>query len=222
MTKKKTLLVVLSVVMVCAVSIMGTLAYLTKTTPAVSNTFVAAGGGEIITPPETPDGDDDPINQSGFFLYEHKATKQADGTYKLATGTTGGALVQSNSYDVLPGNNIPKDPFLKLSGLNSGVQVYMYVEVVDTLGASLTYEMDTAWTKLADVTGKNGGTVYVYNNTALSADVANAPVLKNNTLTVAGTGASTAYAGGLNFYGYLCQSTGFASASAAFTACFAG
>ena len=49
MSKKKTLLTILAVMLVCCIAVVGTLAFLTETTDkAVVNTFTAAGGGKLI------------------------------------------------------------------------------------------------------------------------------------------------------------------------------
>ena len=55
MNKKRTLLTVVALILVCVLSVMGTLAYLEAKTTTVTNTFVAAGGpGPFI--------DDDPTS----------------------------------------------------------------------------------------------------------------------------------------------------------------
>ena len=52
--RKKNLIVIMALVLVCAVSVVGTLAYLTQKADPVTNTFVAAGGGVIIDPIRIP------------------------------------------------------------------------------------------------------------------------------------------------------------------------
>ena len=42
------------------------------------------------------------------------------------------------------------------------IRAYLYVEVVENLNVAIKYQMAPAWEKLNSVTGKNGGTVYVY------------------------------------------------------------
>ena len=62
MSKKKTLLTILAVMLVCCIAVTGTLAVLfAKTSEPVVNTFTAAGDGKLVT------GD--------FTLKEHIAAK---------------------------------------------------------------------------------------------------------------------------------------------------
>lgn len=199
---KKTLTIALAFVLVIAMSVAGTFAYLTAKTEVVTNTFtVAAITGE-----------------NGLELKEHEAVKDTDGTYKL-----GEKLVTENAYEnIVPGVELPKDPFVT-ADIGEGVSAYLYVEVVDTLNEGLTYKMTADWTELTDVTGNNGGKVYLYKNAAITADVNEVDILDGSKIDVAnelnvteGNGL-----GSLSFYAYLCQSAGFTSATEAYNTCFA-
>lgn len=95
-------------------------------------------------------------------LLEHVYEPQADGSYKKTEATTS----NGNTYStVIPGLDIPKDPYVQITG-KTAIKSYVFVEVKDNLpvgNSQITYSVDTAlWTKL-NVTGTNGGTVYVYN-----------------------------------------------------------
>lgn len=153
MTKKKVILSICALVLVCVISISGTLAYLKVTTQTpVVNTFVAAGGGSLLEA------------TGSFALYESKANKVGN-VYVLDTAKH----VTNNSYEVLPGSSVPKDPTIKVTGKND-VAAYLYVEIVDNTGANLTWNIAKGWTLLDGVNGKNGGAVYVYNTTLANPD----------------------------------------------------
>lgn len=154
MTKKKVILSICALVLVCVISISGTLAYLKVTTQTpVVNTFVAAGGGSLLE-----DG------TGSFVLDESKANKVGN-VYVLDIATR----VTDNSYEVLPGSSVPKDPTIKVTGKND-VAAYLYVEIVDNTGANLTWNIAEGWTLLDGVTGKNGGVVYAFDNTLANPD----------------------------------------------------
>ena len=102
---------------------------------------------------------------TSITLQEHKAERQGDGSYELSTTET----VTSQTYSLLPGLDIPKDPYITITG-KTPIKAYLFVEIVDTLAETkdgttytpITYTVSSDWLKLNDVTGKNGGTVYVY------------------------------------------------------------
>ena len=200
MTKRKTIYTILAVVLVCCIAVAGTLAYLTAQTTEVKNTFTS-----------TP-------TLGKIDLKEHEATANDKGVYILGT-----AEVTSNSYKVLPGVDLPKDPFITISE-KSDVASYLYVEVVDKLGenSGLSYALTDDWTRL-DVKGANGGDVYVYQNGLLITDK-NAPtnvsILKGNVVTV-GQDVNVGEDGvDITFYGYMAQASAGADAATAYTACF--
>lgn len=121
-------------------------------------------------------------------LYEHKAERLPDGSYKLSekdlVGTVAdpgtGELTKNkgNEYMVMPGVDIPKDPQIEITG-KSALDSYLYVEIEDSLAQSsvsdstkktIQYELTDEWEKLDDVIGPNGTTskptsVYVYKGT---------------------------------------------------------
>ena len=104
-------------------------------------------------------------------LLEHQAKKTDKGNYEftevLYDGTVG---KKGNTYDhVLPGLDIPKDPYIKVEG-KTPIPAYIFVEVVADANFDeynghvqnkLAYSLTSSWKKL-DIAGENGGTVYVY------------------------------------------------------------
>ena len=209
MSKKKTLLTIMAVVLVICIAVMGTLAFLTKESAAVKNTFIAQGGGDIAKAVE---------------LWEHKAVKGDKGDYTLND-----ELVAENKYSVLPSTDLPKDPFIKVVE-KTEVPGYLYVEVVDGLAnTGLSYAMADCWAKLDGVTGKNGGAVYVYcDETKNPIIVTNETqgldkifILKNNEIVVNDTvGIAKDQTVNIDFYGYLAQANAGVDAADTFSKCF--
>lgn len=154
-------------------------------------------------------------------LKEHKAIAQTSGeySYKVTTEEATG-----NEYTLLPGTKIEKDPFVKVTGLKAGASCYLYVEVVASDASSvLNYSVADTWEQLAGVTGKNGGAVYVYktnDGNRVTADVTATSILASNLVEVNDFDVNSDATASLTFYGYLCQSAGFADAAAAFAGCF--
>lgn len=113
-------------------------------------------------------------------LLEHEAVKTDKGNYEftevLYDGTVG---KEGNTYDhVLPGLDIPKDPYIKVEG-KTPIPAYIFVEVVADVNFDeynghvqnkLAYSLTSSWKKLESVTGEHGGSVYVYasGDTAIS------------------------------------------------------
>lgn len=215
MCKKKILFTICSMALICATSIAGTLAFLTnKTDDPVVNTFTAAGGGKLIE--STADG-------GSFVLAEHAAIADDLGNYTLGTNT-----VTANNYAVLPGVDLPKDPFITITGKTSA-PAYLYVEVVDGISDNdaLSFEIDASWTELNGVVGPQGGKVYVYSNDGAPVIVTDATnldslnIIKDKTVKVANNEIVIADEGiNLKFYGYLAQASAGTSAESVYTTCF--
>lgn len=151
-------------------------------------------------------------------LTESKAEPETDGTYTLDTNADS---VKNNSYKVLPGVDIPKDPKITIVD-KTDIAAYLYVELIDTGSANtISYAMSSDWKKL-DVPNRN---VYVYvgggttelplkSNTFPNGD-AEIYLLKDNKIIV-----SERYAGesfDLTFKAYLLQVIGEESAATVFT-----
>lgn len=194
--KKRILLTAVALILVCALSIMGTVAYLKDQTTTVTNTFVAAGGGQLID----PDGED---NESGtdddgaFILKEHEATMVMNGNvwtgkYEIKDDAD---VVAGLRYDIMPGMVIPKDPYVTIKA-KTDVPAYLYIEVINNLSFSTKVnDIETLvidpdhWLELPGVTGPNSGKVYVYTTDKTSPaiitdDVAETNIIKDNKFTV--------------------------------------
>lgn len=233
MNKKRIILTVLALILVCAMSIMGTVAYLTSKTETVTNTFVAAGGpGPFV---DVVDG----VQQ--FKLLEYEVTQSTSGKYTQSTNE-----VTANSYTVQQGTTIPKQAFVKLSrtasiimedGVETGTiapaPAYLYIEVVDDLEEAYSWSVDPAnWTKIDNLTGPNGGEVYLYTGsyadeahvlTVVSANTADTKIdiITDDQITVADVALSDDTFT-LEFYAYLAQASVGSSDDPAevFAACF--
>ena len=205
---KKTLAVVMAFVLVIAMSVAGTFAYLTAETGKVTNTFTA---GKIL---------DDPKND--FKLEEHGVVANDDGTYKQ-----GENIVTEVSYTVKPGVNLPKDPFVTVK--NSDI-AYLFITVEDKLPTGLSWNVDSAWEKLMDGEEQvmlNGKPVWVWKSAeggnVLAAQEAplTVNVIANKTITVPGDfNVETMTDNTLSFQAYLAQASGVASALEAWNANF--
>jgi hypothetical protein len=147
-------------------------------------------------------------------LLESKAVRQTDGSYKLQE-----EKVTQNTYVVMPGVDIPKDPAITITD-KSNVPSYLYVEVVEkNLPTTIQYALTTDWVKLDGVTGKHNGIVYVYKNTTIdnTSDLsAPIPILKDNRLNVSDAFKPGTTEFQLEFYGYMAQQISQDSAAATF------
>ena len=188
---KKKLTTVLAIVLVVALSVAGTYAYLTAQTKQVTNTFTAAGLA------------------SKFTLDESKATQKTDGSYTLDVNDR----VQENTYSVVPKVNLAKDPTVHVT-LEKNVGAYVFLAVDNNLGDGLTATIDdTQWTALNKTYTANGAewTIY-YKQLAGSENPAQVDinVLAGQQIVVGDTVAENC--GNIVFNAYLTQSAGFTSA----------
>lgn len=194
--KKKTLTIAIALVLVVALAVGATWAYLTAQTGEVKNTFVAGGA----------------VDQSALELYEHKANQNKDGTYTLDTTKP----TTANSYTVMPGVDLPKDPTVEVTAANG--PYYLFVKVTegahfnkDIFGYSID---DAAWKQLKDADGKDVAGVYVYTtdktNAAILTGAVTANVLKDKVVTVADADSITLADADctLTFQAYACQAAG--------------
>lgn len=148
MKRKRSRLLVLAVLVLLIASLIGGAIgkYLTTVSVPGKVTFTAALAEDVI-------------------LQEHKAERNPDGSYSLTDQIA--TADPNNSYALLPGLDIPKDPHITVVN-KTPIEAYLFVEVVEngdvgTDGEVITYAMDSCWLKLNGVTGEHGGTVYVYN-----------------------------------------------------------
>lgn len=213
--KKKTLTIAIALVLVVALAVGATYAYLTATTKVVTNTFTA---GKTIEDPE-----------HNFLLKEHPANYNTeDGTYTVDKTAT---PVESNKYDrMAPMMTAEKDPFISFNEKQIKTPSYLFVEVVDKTKDAITWDVSDSWVELNGVKGPNGGVVYAYTTDKISGAVLQGThgdiyILKGDKIEAASNFDAIATDGAnltLEFYGYLCQATGFADAAAAFNTCFLG
>lgn len=216
-TGVRVLTLVLAFVLVMGASVAGTLAWLTAKTTQVTNTFTSA---ELFDDPGTD-----------FTLWEHKAyDTDGDGRFEWAKKTGESYVkvdkaeeadeVSTNTYSILPGVNIPKDPTVDVVDLKE--HAYLYIKVTGLpLDTGLTASVDTAnWTAL----GTDYPGVYVYSGTAATDKVIKATntdkktftatILTSNQIEVAGTYAGTNDNITLSFEAYMVQATGNGSNAA--------
>lgn len=227
--KKKTLTIAIALVLVVALAVGATYAYLTAKTEAVKNTFVAGGA----------------VKQSDLELFEHVANKKTDGSYTLNTNAkaTAGENGVYNSYTVMPGVNLPKDPTVNVKAASGAY--YLFVEVTkgsgfapvkvgDKTGTPLSCNVDTTKWENLNIAGKevyvyyvnkDGAKTYIQNTTVENVAVLEKIGDTQNTITVSDDNDIVATltndsASALTFKAYACQAAGFDNAAAAFTACF--
>ncbi len=189
---KKKLTTVLAIVLVVALSVAGTYAYLTAQTDKVTNTFTAAGLA------------------SKFTLDESKATQQPDGSYTLDVNDR----VQENTYSVVPKVNLAKDPTVHVT-LEKNVGAYVFLAVSNNLGNGLTATIDSGnWTALGTTYTDAQDVVWTmyYKQLAGSATPAQVDinVLAGQQIVVGDTVAENC--GNIVFNAYLTQSAGFDNA----------
>lgn len=119
--KKKSMTVVLSLVLVLCLAVGGTLAWLTAKTDTVTNTFTV---GDI-----------------NLDLYEH--VLQADGTLGETTTNSG-----NDNYKMVPGNTLPKDPTVVVKANSEACWLFVKVEKSANFDTYMSYTMDSQWTAL--------------------------------------------------------------------------
>lgn len=191
----KVMTLVLAFVLVIGASVVGTLAWLTAQSETVTNTFTSA---ELF-------GTD-----GSFTLWEHEATdSDGDGVYTLDSSKE----VTANTYNILPGVNIPKNPTVDVVNLEE--YAYLYIKVTGLpMTTGLTASVDTNnWTKLDGYDG-----VYVYSGeyaedniikaTDTEKKTFTATILANNQIIVANDYAGTSDDIELSFTAYMVQATG--------------
>ena len=195
----KILSAVMAVVLIFACGVGATLALLSHQTEEVVNTFAA----------------NDIIEKGTFILKEHPSVKQSDGDYEV---NVNGELTTGNSYDVIPGTTLGKDPFVKAT---TKLDSYMFLEVTDKLAAGMSWAIDdSVWEEAVGVNGvPEGSKLYVLKanilgktdaNHVLNADAHEFNIIKNKVVTVGNdmdvsllTASKT-----LTFKAYLVQAAG--------------
>ncbi len=110
-----------------------------------------------------------------FSLYEHQVAQNSDGTFIKSDG----ARVVSNTYYVVPGIDIPKDPTIEIKG-KTKIPALLYIEVIDGVDhKEIDFSLESHWVLLEGVQGAHeGAKVYVY---ATGGKDGRPIVLDNNT-----------------------------------------
>ena len=165
---KKSILALSLSIVILAMAITGaTLAWLQDTTDPVVNTFTE---GKV-----------------DIELFEHEYS--AAGNKLTDTKIYGDADAdnEGNTYKMVPGDVLPKDPTVVVKEGSEACYVFVKVEEINDAGKFLTYTVDTAvWTPLAD-TNSDGvaddGVYYKVINVYTSTDTS-LNVLTNKQVTV--------------------------------------
>ena len=150
-----------------------------------------------------------------FKLLDIPAVQNEDGSYS-EDETSDAQPTSGFSYKLIPGIALPAAPYIEITG-KTDIPAYLYIEVDNGGPVELTF--DSAWTELSGMTGKNGGTVYVYDGgEALTGDDPEA-VLTVQTFTVDTLDkVPTTDEGEIKVYAYMIQKVGENTAEQAFTA----
>ena len=121
-------------------------------------------------------------------IQEHKAERQDNGTYTLNNST----LVDANSYTLIPGVDIPKDPHILITE-KTPIEAFLFLEVLDTTGSSaIAYAVDETYWQKTTLTPKNeNATVYLHITDGKTAVLGQSipasytvPILKGDTVEV--------------------------------------
>lgn len=130
MNMKKILSFALCLVLVAGLSIGGTLAWITAKTTTVKNTFT--------------------VGNINLTLQEHDYVPE---TNTLAT--TAATVVENKDYKIVPGMDLPKDPFVTVKADSEACWLFVKVEKSDNWLEGMTYEMDktVGWTELSANSG---------------------------------------------------------------------
>lgn len=204
MKMKKTLTAVVALALVAAVSVAGTMAYLTAQTGEVRNTFTAGSLGADMK----------------LELLETPAQQGTDGQYTL-TGET--PVAQGQKYEnVLPGSTNAKDPHVNVTGLTT--DAYLFVEVVNN-DSNIIAEVDsTNWTEVPGATPKTeDAKVYMYKADGKVANGTNlnkVSVLKDDQFKVNDNLTGNVTFQDIVVKSYICQAAGFTNAADAWAKAF--
>lgn len=155
---KKILTIVISIALVAAIAIGGTLAYLTSNAnnTTLTNTFVS-GPGLSITLNEA---NVDPV------------------TGLTATGATAGRG-SANQYPIIPGNIMDKDPLITVVGGSQACYVFAYVTNTITIaGKPVVTNINIDPSVWSQVASNTSGKLYVYSSAA------NVPLIVNKSASV--------------------------------------
>ena len=138
------------------------------------------------------------------MLVESRINRKADGTYETTSETITGA----QSYTLIPGLDVPKDPHIVITG-KTNIPAHLYIEVVDnTPNGALRYSLTSSWISSSRTAKVAGAAVYVYstdgsNPAQITTDQKKIFILQDNKIYVDQGLLSGAESNGLTFYAYL-------------------
>ena len=139
------------------------------------------------------------------MLVESRITRKADGTYETTSETITGA----QSYTLIPGLDVPKDPHIVITG-KTNIPAHLYIEVVDnTPNEALRYNLISKnWISSSRTAKVAGAAVYVYstdgsNPAQITTDQTEIFILQDNKIYVDQGLLSDDESNGLTFYAYL-------------------
>lgn len=120
-------------------------------------------------------------------LTESKANRGESGAYTLLTAET----VSENTYEVMPGVDIPKDPRITVTG-KTPVAAYLYVEISDNCPDGVTYSLTEKWTYITTLT--SGAEVYAYKDKLNAGNCGAAfQIIKDDTVYVSDSAVMTGF-----------------------------
>lgn len=125
----------------------------------------------------------------------------ANSIYKFGNDTENGIEYEY----VVPGVDIPKNPYVVTDGKND-VPCYLYIEVVkDNVPDTITFEVSEEWIKIENITGKNGGDIYSYKSIVNTNEKKNRiEIIKDNKIYVSQSfSAENKFS--ISFRGYMIQ-----------------
>lgn len=166
MKKKSLLTMLLALTLVAVVGVGATLAYLSDSTGAMTNTFTVGSGIDITQDEEDIDYDYDK-DDDGNVDPEY----DEDGDGKVDEGKEGRTEEGNDYTDIQPGDVLVKDPTVTIKANSTECYVFMQLEGADELAAQ-NFAFGgfdaTKWIKVDGVAGLDG--VYMYFETVKEAD----------------------------------------------------
>lgn len=118
--KKRTLALILALVLVFGAAVGGTIAYLTDTTDPVTNTFT--------------------VGKVDITLDEAKVTEYG------VIDSTANTRVTENTYKLIPGHTYTKDPTIHVA--TGSEDCWLFAKIENNLGTAATLAMTQGWTEI--------------------------------------------------------------------------
>lgn len=125
--KKRTIALLMAMVMLFGATVAGTIAWLHATSATVTNTFSAGDVGLVLN--------ESPLKADGKTV-DKNATK----------------VTSNNGYKLIPGNVLEKDPKVTIDSDSEPCYVFLKVEKENSVDSYITYSIDTTeWKALSGV-----------------------------------------------------------------------